>query len=161
MITVAFNKPTTDHCFGTLLINRWIISVVLPIFSMIPVALMFVAYTSILRKALQQQRRSDEFGNADDRRATAMKLRKERRTIRMLYSIVVVYVICILPYSILGIVDVVDPTIMSVADRSKADNVAIFLFANAVINPMLYALMNKEIRKEVLCMTNRVTPRSD
>ena len=161
MITVGFNKPTTDHCFATLLVNRWIASVVLPVFSMIPVALMFVAYTSILRKALQQQRRGDEFGNSDERRTTATKLRKERRTIRMLYAIVVVYVICILPYSILAIVDVIDHTIMSVADRSKADNVAIFLFANAVINPVLYAMMNKEIRKEVLCIRNRVTPSSD
>lgn len=156
IMTVAFRRPKDDHCFVPLMINRWLIGIMVPIVTVMPVTLMFTAYTYILRKALQQQRRSVVFEGIDDRRARAQRLPKERRTIRMLYSIVFAYITCVLPYAAVGLVDSINPNTMTIDMRSKIDNLSIFLFANAVVNPVLYAMMNKDIRREILCRRNIV-----
>ena len=152
--TVGFNRPTDGNCFISLVVNKWLIATIVFIFTVLPITLMFILYRNILQNALRQQRRPEEFTDKNNQHKRAAKLRKERKTIRMLYSIVIVYVLCVLPYSAVGSVDLVNPSIIKIDVRNYFEYLSIMLFVNAVTNPILYTMMNKDIRKAVLCQRN-------
>ena len=50
--------------------------------------------------------------------------------------------------TVVNLLDAINPDIIG-SSRTKVYNISILWFMNAVLNPALYALTNKEIRKEV------------
>ena len=133
--TVGYNRPTDGNCFISLVVNQWLMATIIIIFTVLPITLMFILYRNILQNALRQQRRPEESMDNDDQHKRAAKLRKERKTIRMLYSIVIVYVLCALPYSAVGLVDLVNRNIIKIDVRNYFEYLSMMLFVNSVTNP--------------------------
>ena len=98
--TVALSTPATHQCLATLIVNRWVTMTFFAVFTLLPITFMLFAYTYILRAALRQQRKIEEFRSADERRAKIEKIRKELRTSLMLYAVVISYFVCTFPYSV-------------------------------------------------------------
>eukprot|EP00112_Aurelia_sp_Birch-Aquarium-sp1_P016851 Seg385.25 transcript_id=Seg385.25/GoldUCD/mRNA.D3Y31 product="Beta-1 adrenergic receptor" protein_id=Seg385.25/GoldUCD/D3Y31 len=148
VVSVNFARLGGGLCLPTLMISRWLMGTYFVLFFLLPIILMSFVYTYILKIALQQQRRVAEFANVADKRARTEKLRKERRTILMLYMVVFAYVFCISPFCLVALLDAIDPNIIK-GNRGTVYNVAMLWFINAVMNPLLYALTNKELRREL------------
>lgn len=146
MITVDLRETKEEVCLGKFA-NKWILYIYYPFLTVLPIILMLFAYSYILRIALRQQRKIEDFGTVEDKRTKAMKLRKERRTIVTLFILVISYAVCTLPYAIISVLDVIDINI--IGKRGAIDNIALLWFTNAIINPGLYALTNKELRNEI------------
>ena len=146
MITVDLRETKEEVCLGKFA-NKWILYIYYALLTVLPIILMLFVYIYILRIALRQQRKIEDSGNVEDKRSKAIKVRKERRTIVMLFTVVISYAVCILPYAIISFLDVIDINI--IGKRGAIDNIAILWFTNAIINPGLYALTNKELRSEI------------
>ena len=146
MITVDLRETKEEVCLGKFA-NKWTLYIYYALLTVLPIILMLFVYIYILRIALRQQRKIKDSGNVEDKRSKATKVRKERRTIVMLFTVVISYAVCILPYAIISFLDVIDINI--IGKRRAIDNVAILWFTNAIINPGLYALTNKELRSEI------------
>lgn len=136
----------TRYCVYSALVNRWVSIWIFAIFALLPILALAFVYSYILRTALKQQRKVEEFSSVEDKRTKTAKAQKERQTILMLCTVVFVYVISVLPYSIVGLLDGIDTGI--IRKNRWAYLTSMLLFFNAVLNPLLYTLMNKELRKE-------------
>ena len=149
MVTIDLNGKKDGACLPTVLVSPWVTFTFFAIFTLLPIILMMFVYTYIIRIALYQQRRVQDIANVEDRISRTEQQRKERRTIMMLYAVVFAYALCILPYSVVAILDAISLDIIG-SNRELLYSTSILWFINAVINPMIYTQVNKELRREVL-----------
>ena len=151
VITITVGVDSSDeiktlYCVYSALVNRWVSVWIFAIFALMPILALAFVYSYILRTALKQQRKVEEFSSVEDKRAKIAKVQKERQTIMMLCTVVFAYVISVLPYSVVGLIDGIDTRI--IRKNRWAYLTSMLLFFNAVLNPLLYTLLNKELRTE-------------
>ena len=148
-VTYKLNTENAVHvrnCVLSKIVNRWVLIFEFVICCLVPMVALVFAYSYILRTALRQQRKVMEFSNIEEKREKSNKLRKERQTVLMLYFVVSVFVISTLPYAIVVLLDAIDFSI--VKGNRWVYLTSMLLFMNSAINPFLYTLTNKQLRKQ-------------
>ncbi|XP_070581993.1 tachykinin-like peptides receptor 86C [Ptychodera flava] len=129
----------------------------------IPIVAMVWAYASIvqsLRKSaqeIQQRDRRDESGRA------GTLLQARNKVIRMLFLVLLAYVICWTPDSIMFLISNVSNIVSYTADYFNC--VVLLAFANSVLNPFIYVFKYKQFRegliKKFCCCSHRLKNKVD
>lgn len=105
-----------------------------------PLAVIIFCYVSIYREIFQKS----QIGNSDRLRRSSIHIlgRAKRRTLKMTIVIVIVFIICWTPYSLIAAVFAIDETTGNKLHPIVRKGLFLFACTNSCLNPIVYGVYN-------------------
>ncbi|XP_046355436.2 orexin receptor type 2-like isoform X1 [Haliotis rufescens] len=148
-LTILLTSCGPDYDMDVLALNYDLFAFVT--FYIVPIVVMGYTYTAIA-VCLWSSIKTGQYLTEGDQSAVTLQVQSRRRTARMLIVVVVVFILCYLPYYSWNLMRLIRSPLVKMIDRHSVSILTLtahwMVYLNSSINPVIYNFMSGKFRTE-------------